>query len=132
MDPAENVRQFESGELAEFHHEDHVRTAWSYLQVYPVLEGLRRFTVALQRFAAARNQSGLYHETITWAYVLLIHERMKRCGSGETWEAFASRNPDLLDWKNGILKAMYREKTLQSDLARRVFLLPDKGLVASE
>jgi hypothetical protein len=128
MDPANTVRQFEAGEFAEFHHEDHVRTAWSYLQIYPPLEGLQRFIVALQRFAAARNQSGLYHETITWAYVLLIHERMKRSSCTETWDAFASRNADLLDWKNSILKSMYREETLQSNLARRVFLLPDKGL----
>jgi len=42
------------------------------------------------------------------------------------WEEFAERNPDLLVWKGGILSRYYRESTLQSELARRVFVFPDK------
>jgi hypothetical protein len=42
------------------------------------------------------------------------------------WDEFASRNPDLLTWKNGILTRYYNQDTLQSDLARAVFLFPDK------
>ena len=38
------------------------------------------------------------------------------------------QNPDLLVWKDGILSRYYREATLKSDLARRVFVLPDKCL----
>ena len=36
-------------------------------------------------------------------------------------------NPDLLQWKDSILKKYYREETLQSDLAKRIFLFPDKA-----
>ena len=42
------------------------------------------------------------------------------------WDEFARRNPDLLIWKNGILSRYYQEATLQSDLARSIFVLPDK------
>jgi len=109
----------------EFHHADHVRLAFAYLSRYPVLEALERFTRALQQFAEARGKPQLYHETITHAYFFLIRERMARCGPCE-WDDFARRNPDLLVWKGGILGRYYQEATLQSDLARGVFVFPDK------
>ncbi len=44
---------------------------------------------------------------------------------GTGWEDFARQNPDLFTWRPGILERYYRAETLQSDLARRVFLMPD-------
>src|SRR5947208_1955642 len=67
----------------------------------------------------------LYNETITCAYFFLIRERMARFKSIE-WEDFAIRNPDLLMWKDGILNRYYHGATLKSDLARSVFIFPDK------
>ena len=96
-----------------------------YLQRSPVLETLARFSANLKRFATANGKPNLYHETITWAYVFLINERIKRNGSCQSWEAFAAANADLLDWKNSVLKSFYREETLRSDLARATFLFPD-------
>ena len=57
----------------------------------------------------------------------LIRERMTR-SEGVGWEEFARLNSDLLTWKGGILSRYYCEATLKSDLARRVFILPDKSL----
>ena len=45
---------------------------------FPGLEGIRRFSEGLERFAAASGKPGLYHETITWAFLLLIGERLAR------------------------------------------------------
>jgi hypothetical protein len=120
------VRSFEDGSLpnAAFHHRDHVRLAWLYLRRHPPLEALARFADGLRRFATANGHPGLYHETITWAYLLLIHERMAR-GGAPTWEEFAAGNPDLLTWKPSILDRYYRPETLGSELARRVFVMPD-------
>jgi hypothetical protein len=125
----ELIRRFESDAIPEgsFHHADHVRLAFAYLCEYPVLQALERFASALKRFATARGKTQLYNETITCAYFFLIHERMAQC-EGEDWEEFACRNPDLLVWKDGILTRYYREATLKSDLARKVFVLPDKGI----
>jgi len=110
-----------------FHHADHVRLAFAYLAIYPPLHALENFSAALKRFATARGKSQLYHETITHAYFFLIRERMARCSTAN-WDEFADQNPDLLIWKNGILTRYYHESTLQSDLARTVFVFPDKVL----
>ena len=127
MTDQELIEQFEDGTLPieGFHHREHVRTAFLYLTRYPVLEALQIFSRTLRRFAEARGKPQLYHQTITWAYIFLIQERMARAGSKQSWEKFARDNPDLLVWKDGILTRFYRSETLTSELARTVFLLPD-------
>lgn len=108
-----------------FHHADHVRLAFAYLRQFPVLEALQKFASALKRFATAHGKTQLYNETITYAYFFLIKERMARSDCKD-WEEFASRNRDLLTWKDGILNRYYHDSTLKSDLARNVFVFPDK------
>ena len=126
MTNTELIRCFETDTLpGDFHHEDHVRLAFAYLSEYPVLQALDRFSAALRRYAEARGKSQLYNETITHAYFFLIRERMARAASTE-WDEFALGNGDLLIWKDGILSRYYQDGTLQSDLARSVFLFPDK------
>jgi hypothetical protein len=126
----ELIEQFESGATPAdtFHHADHVRLAFEYMCRYTILEALERFPAALKRFAAAHGKATLYHETITWAYLLLVRERMAGAGRDQTWEEFAEHNPDLLIWKGGVLGTLYRQETLDSDLARHNFVLPDRGL----
>ena len=121
------IEQFENGATpaGSFHHADHVRLAFEYLTRFPVLLALEKFSTALQRYAAALGKAGLYHETITWAYLLLIRERMARADRSQSWEEFAAGNPDLLLWKGGILDRLYRKQTLDSPLARTVFVFPD-------
>ena len=80
----------------------------------------------LVRFADANGATGLYHETITWAFLLLIRERMERGEAGETWEGLVEANPDLLTWKPSVLDRYYRPETIGSELARRVFVMPDR------
>ena len=127
MSNEELIHCFESDAIAEnsFHHADHVRLAFAYLSQYPVLQALEKFASALKRFASARGKSQRYNETITHAYFFLIRERMARSG-GADWDKFARHNPDLLTWKDGILSRYYQETTLKSDLARTVFVFPDK------
>ena len=129
MTDKEFVRLFEDCTLPSecFPHREHVRLGWLYLRRYSVLEALAKFSVGLKRFAAAHGAAGRYHETITWAYLFLIHERIEMDERMENWEDFAAANPDLLDWPNNILKSLYREETLQSERARRFFVLPDGG-----
>ncbi|MGA8274356.1 MAG: hypothetical protein WB919_22555 [Candidatus Sulfotelmatobacter sp.] len=128
----ELIRCFESDAIPadSFHHADHVRLAFAYLCEYSVLHALEKFAGALQRFAAARGKTELYNETITCAYFFLIRERMAR-SEVANWEEFASQNSDLLAWKDGILSRYYQEATLKSDLARKVFVLPDRCACAS-
>jgi len=127
MTDQELIRNFESCCLPQefFHHTDHVRLAFAYLSNHTPLEALQRFTTALKRYATALGKAQLYHETITHAYFFLIRERMAR-HPGDCWEDFARSNADLLQWKGGLLKRYYRDATLQSELARSIFLLPDR------
>ena len=127
MTNQEIIQRFEGDAIADdsFHHADHVRLAFAYLREYPVLQALEKFATALKRFAAARGKEQLYHETITHAYFFLIRERMARSQDAD-WDEFARKNPDLLVWKDGILNRYYQEATLRSDLARTVFVFPDK------
>ena len=127
MTNQELIDRFEGGLVpeAEFHHADHVRLAFAYLCQFPPLEALDKFTGALKRYAAALGKANLYHETITHAYFFLIRERMARTARLD-WDEFIAANPDLLAWKNGILTRYYEDATLRSELARAVFLFPDK------
>ena len=123
MSDAELIARFERAEVDEFHHHDHVRVAFAYLRTMPLLDALRAFTAALRRFAAAQGKPQLYHETITWAFLFIIHERMAQA-PGADWEAFIAQNDDLLRWKPSVLERYYPGEVLQSELARRVFVLP--------
>lgn len=130
MTDDEFIASFENCSLsnASFHHVDHVKMAFLYLCRYPALEALQRFSASLTRFAAANGKPALYNETVTWAFLLLIRERMARAGGQQTWTEFAASNQDLLSWKDNVLKRYYRDETLSSDLARTTFLLPDKTI----
>ena len=127
MSNQEVILRFESGAVpaSSFHHADHVRLAFAYLSEYPPLTALEKFSSALKQFATSVGRPQLYNETVTCAYVFLIRERMARSKTDE-WDEFAQQNPDLLVWKDGILNRYYQPDTLKSDLARNIFVFPDK------
>jgi hypothetical protein len=123
VDDREFVSALESCTLppASFRHRDHVRLAFLYLREEPLLGALERYAASLKRYAASLGQNGVYHETITWAFIFLIHERMQR-RPASSFEDFAQAHPDLF---TTILDRYYRPETLASELARGTFLMPD-------
>ena len=121
MTDAELVSGFENAALADFAHRDHVRVAWWYVTHEPLLAAIARMREGLQRFAAAKGKPDRYHETITVAFVLLVADRW---ADGESWEAFAARNPDLLQWPCPALLRFYDASVLESPRARAVFVAP--------
>ena len=127
MTDQEFAEAFERCEIANdaFHHRDHVRLAWIYLRQMPLIDALVRFTESLKRFANHNGVPNLYHETITWAYLLLIHERMER-NPVDDFDSFEAANADLFAWKPSILNRYYDQETLDSPLAKRTFLMPTK------
>lgn len=128
------LQAFETGQLppADFHHREHIRAAWAMLCLHEPAAALVQFCAALRRFAARAGSPGLYHETITWAYLLLVHERLARDGRGLTFAEFAARNADLFAWRPSILDRHYRPEVLGSDLARRVFVFPAAAFEAGD
>ncbi len=127
LSDADLLARFEDTTLPKeaFPHAQHVRVAWMFVRRFGMPEALGRFSEALKRFAVAKGKPELYHQTITWAYLLLIAERLAR-GEAVTWDAFAAANPDLLTWKPSLLDRYYTTETLWSDLARRTFVMPDR------
>lgn len=108
-----------------FRHADHLHAAWCCLRASPdFAAGAARFIALFRRFVDHAGASAKYHETITWFYLALIAERMA-AAPGAAWEDFRAANPDLFDHTLPRLRASYRPGTLQSHLARRVFILPD-------
>ena len=128
MNDDDFISQLEAGTLPtdRFHHADHLHAGWIYLTRFPLAEAIARFARAISSFAAALGKADRYHETITWAYLLVLNERIQRSTTAKTWEEFADLNRDLFDWNNSVLLRYYRPETLHSDLARRVFLMPDR------
>jgi hypothetical protein len=122
------LSQLESCTLPEdhFHHADHLHAAWLYLTRFPTSEAIARFSQTLRSYATSLGKAGRYHETITWAFLLMVNERIQRSVPSATWEQFVDENSDLFAWENSILLRYYQPETLNSALARRVFLMPDR------
>jgi hypothetical protein len=128
MSEQELLAGFEAASLPDdaFHHEQHVHVAWMFVRRYGMPGALTEFSRALKRFAAAKGKPNLYHETITWAFLFVVAERQARCPA-ESWQAFAAANGDLLAWKPSVLDRYYEKETLASELARRIFVMPDRA-----
>ena len=122
---SEIIRGFEDCTLsaASFGHREHLRVAWAYLRAHSFADAAARFATNLRRFADAHGASGKYHETVTWAYMAILHERM-HASRELSFDELLAKNPDLLDHEHGALRAHYDRATLASDLARAVFVLP--------
>jgi hypothetical protein len=127
MTEQELLAGFEQGTLpaARFRHQQHVHVAWMFVVRDGMPHALDRYSRALKRFAEANGVPGLYHQTITWAYLLIIAERQARAPAA-TWPEFAAANPDLLTWRPSLLDRYYAADTLSSPLAREAFLMPDR------
>jgi hypothetical protein len=121
----EFVQAFETASLpaSEFNHAAHVRAGWWYLQHHPIGVAIDRFSRSLRAFADASGASGKYHETMTIVWMLLIAERLGAAGDLE-WPAFAARHPELFDKQ--IVLRYYSSATLDSERARRGFMMPDR------
>lgn len=124
---AELLAAFEDLSLnpADFTHRRHLEFAWRHLQRDGFPVGAVRYVDRLKAYVAHVGASGKYHETITWAYLVLLNEeRVLRSFPEESFEAMIERRPDLLDHRNGALSRSYSKAQLDSPDTRRVFVLP--------
>ena len=103
-------------------HREHVMIAWHYARTRPAPQALAELARGIQELAVALGKEGLYHETLTWGWFSLIRERLERIGVDATWEEFEEASPDILS--GAALDALYDRATLESPLAKRIFLLP--------
>lgn len=123
---AEVVRAFEERRIVgdSLSHREHVMIGWHYARTRPAPQALAELARGIQELAVALGKEGLYHETLTWAWFALIRARVERVGAEASWEEFAAASPDLLS--GAAIRDLYDPETLDSPLARRVFLLPGR------
>ena len=110
--------------IADFDHAEHIRLAWTLLAELPLFEAMLRFRHLLKAFAGHHGATGLYNETITCFYLLLIRERMDRLGPDQDWEAFRASNSDLFARPKAFLERWYPGETAFSPEAKQSFRLP--------
>jgi hypothetical protein len=134
----EFLKALQSCELPEreFGHAAHVRAAYLYLQQSDFAGALQRIRRAIRNYATHCGKPDRYHETITVAYVALVQQYIYEHGNGNGngsngggWAAFARDNSQL--FQPGLLEQFYPRAQLESDMARRVFLLPRSVLTPS-
>lgn len=126
--PQFSIASFEAGTIDadEFDHEAHIYVAWLYLEQYPLLEAVGRFTDAIRRLTVRLGVPGKYHETITWFFMFLIDERRAGLRAGD-WFSFHRNNVDLFArGEDNILSRYYSSDLLGSDRAKQSFVLPDR------
>jgi hypothetical protein len=123
---AELVTRFEALALnpAELSHREHVRLAFTVLaQERDLAAAAVRFRRMLRRFTDAHS-SVKYHETITWAYLAIVAERMYGRGYASSHELLAE-HADLLDHERGALARHYDVPDITaSPVAKATFVLP--------
>jgi len=126
MDESELLRRLADGSLApgEFTHRNHVRAAWRCLSEGPSLSAAaHRFRDLLLDYVRSVGALDKFHLTLTLAFMHIIHARMG--DAGETWDAFAARNPDLLTDARSLIARHYSAARIAAGRAQ--FAEPDQA-----
>ena len=117
------TQQFEAHDIdpSAFRHIDHVGVAYEMFHKYGFLATLTKFSEAIESIATKAGAPEKYNVTITLAFLSLIAERIHKTEHAN-FDEFIGGNEDLLS--KGVLGKLYPAERLDSDLARKVFLLP--------
>jgi hypothetical protein len=104
---------------SEFRHADHLRLAWLHLHREPVEMALANVRAGIQKFAQHHNARGLYHETITTAWVRLLSTHHEA-----EFVEFLVANEHRLGIE--LLHRFWTPELLASDKARSHWVPPDR------
>ena len=103
---------------SEFRHADHLRLAWLHLWREPFETALDRVRSGIQAFAKHHMLSGLYHETITTAWV-----HLPATHSESSFNEFLTVNECRLN--SNLLHSFWTPEILASREARSHWIPPD-------
>ena len=129
MDDTEFLEAFETGALSTeaWHHREHVKVAYLYLNRYSFDDALRRMRDGLHVLNAAQKVPDApdrgYHETMTCAWLRLVHCALCENGCAVTSDAFVDQHSHLLARR--ALLFFYSRDRLMSATAKNGFLEPD-------
>ncbi|HVU39263.1 MAG TPA: hypothetical protein VHC95_13090 [Opitutales bacterium] len=113
--------------LDQWHHRDHIKLAYLYLRRYPLAEAGARIRAGIQAHNRAHGiadtPTGGYHETMTQAWMRLVHFTLCEYGPAETADAFFEQSPHLSQKK--ALRFFYSPELFLSPQAKGEFVAPD-------
>jgi len=113
-----------------FNHRAHLRLAYSYVAEHDTDAAHQLMRRALLSFL---NHHGIdvskYHETMTHAWIRAVRHFMETTPSTESYDAFITQNPSMLDSK--IMLTHYTAEVLFSDEARARFVEPNLDPIPS-
>lgn len=121
---SELLAQFEAFEVnpAEFGHRQHVQVAYEMLNKYEYLQACGKYANAINTIVTKAGVPEKFNVTITFAFLSLMAERIHSRTNWSGFEEFLVQNEDLLS--TTVLGKWYSSEELQSDFARKHFLLP--------
>ena len=128
MNDEEFLAAFEACTLDEFHHRDHIKVTYLYLRRHPIDQAIVKVRAGLQALAVAWGapvddlEKG-YHETMTQAWVRLVHLTLSDCGVAESADAFCDQQPQLMQKTR--LELFYSRERLMTWKAKREYVEPD-------
>ena len=107
-----------------FGHREHLFVAWCYLKELPLEQAVARYVQHLQQLTRALGVPHKYHATLTWAYLVLLHNRMRAAElAAADFDTLMRCAPSLLDARTALCE-FYDDSELHSDRARSRFILP--------
>lgn len=123
------LRQFEDSSLPfeQWVHRAHVRVAYLYLMRHPFEFAVEKMRSGIRAYNAAHHvpdePNRGFHETMTGAWLRIIHATIQIYGAATSSEAFVDGQPQLQEKKN--LRLFYSPELIMSPAAKREFLEPD-------
>jgi hypothetical protein len=123
------LRQFEDCTLPfdQWVHRAHVRVAYLYLTQHPFERAVEKMRSGIRAYNAAHGvpdePTRGSHETMTGAWLRIIHATMQVYGPKDSSEAFVDGHPQLREKKN--LRLFYSPDLIMSAAAKREFVEPD-------
>ena len=125
----EHLRRFEDQSLPRelWHHRAHLKVAYLYLTRFPFEEALRRLRIGIKAFNLAKGiadtPTGGYHETMTQAWLQLVHTTLCQFGPAASADAFFEAQTQLKEKRTLLL--FYSRDRIMSPEAKTTFLAPD-------
>lgn len=129
MDDETFLKQFEAAAIPResWRHRDHIRAAYLYLRRHPLEEATNRIRASIQKLNAAHQTPETlergYHETITQAWMRLVHCALCQFGPRATADAFLDEQSQLLS-KRALLLFYSRDRLMSAEAKTR-FVEPD-------
>ncbi len=129
MDDTTFLHRFESADFGcdEWKHRHHVKIAYLYLLDSPLDVAIDRMRDGLNNLNARHKVPDAidrgYHETMTEAWMRVVHATLKNFGPKESSDAFCDEHPHLL--QRTLLRLYYSRGRIMTAEAKTHFVEPD-------